>query len=355
MKILYAIQGTGNGHASRAIEIVPFLQKYGQVDILISGTQCELKFPFPIKYKLNGLSFIFGKKGGVDILKTIKKAKLKTLWNEIKTLPTKEYDLIINDFEPVSAWACKLKNTPIISLSHQNAVLDEKAPSYGTYKLERLILKYYSPAKNKFGFHFKTYSSSTFLPIIRKEIRHKNTYKKGHYTVYLPAYSDKKIVKILSQFKNTKWEVFSKHTTHFQIHGNINIKPIHGKEFIKSIASSTGVLCGAGFETPAEALFLRKKLMVIPMKNQYEQQCNALALKEMGIPVLKKLSRKQIPKIDKWLKSNTIIKVDYPNVTEEILDAIILPYSRIMGIHLKCNHCKSILALGGTTPFKSLI
>ena len=326
MKILYAIQGTGNGHASRALEIVPYLQKRAEVDILVSGYQCELKFPFEIKYKLYGLSFIFGKKGGVDLWETLRKTKFRNLWKEIKSLPVKDYDLIINDFEPVSAWACKLRNTPIISLSHQNAVADDKAPKYGKFKFERLILKYYAPARNKFGFHFKTYSSATFLPIIRKEIRLKNITKKGHYTVYLPAYGDKKLIKILSQFKKIKWEVFSKHSNQFQLHNNVIIRPIDGNEFIKSIASSNGVLCGAGFETPAEALFLQKKLMVIPMKNQYEQQCNALALKEMGVPVLKKLNTRQLPKIEKWIKSDKIVEVNYPDVTEDILDAITLPY-----------------------------
>ena len=326
MKILYAIQGTGNGHASRALEIIPYLQKRAEVDILISGYQCELKFPFEIKYKLYGLSFIFGKKGGVDLWKTLQKVKFKRLSKEIRTLPVNEYDLVINDFEPISAWACKLKNIPIISLSHQNAVLDENAPKFGAFKLERLILKYYAPAKIKFGFHFKAYSSATFLPIIRREIRSMNTVKNGHYTVYLPAYGDKKLINILSKLKSVKWEVFSKHTDQYQLHGNVVIKPINGEEFIKSISSSTGILCGAGFETPAEALFLGKKLMVIPMKNQYEQQCNALALKEMGIPVLKKLNKKQLPKLEKWLQSNKNVAVNYPDVTEDILDAITLPY-----------------------------
>jgi hypothetical protein len=46
--------------------------------------------------------------------------------------------------------------------------------------------------------------------------------------------------------------------------------------------NATGVLCGAGFETPAEAIYLRKKLLVVPMKNQYEQQCNGIAVEENG-------------------------------------------------------------------------
>lgn len=61
MRILYAIQGTGNGHVCRAEDIVPLLMKKGEVDVLISGTQADVQLPFPIKYRFEGLSFIFGK------------------------------------------------------------------------------------------------------------------------------------------------------------------------------------------------------------------------------------------------------------------------------------------------------
>ncbi|MDE0536730.1 glycosyltransferase family protein [Tenacibaculum sp. L6] len=326
MKILYAFQGTGNGHASRALEIIPHLQRRGEVDILVSGSQYEIGLPFNIKYKLYGLGFVFGKKGGIDLISTLKDLNLKKIHQEIKTLPVREYDLVINDFEPISAWACLFRNVPIISLSNQNALLNEKNSAYQKFRLERLIIKYYAPAKNKFGFHFKTHSSSTFLPIIRKEIRYRNITNKGHYTVYLPSYSDEKIVKTLSSIKDIKWQVFSKKSKEHQFFHNITILPINDDAFIRSIASSKGVICGAGFATPTEALYLRKKLLVIPMKNQYEQQCNAITLKEMGVTVVKKLSKKQLPKIEKWINSNKIVEVHYPDVTEDMLDAIILPY-----------------------------
>jgi predicted glycosyltransferase len=64
MKILYAIQGTGNGHLSRSMDIVPLLKEYGDVDVLVSGIQGDLSLPFPVKYKFNGLGFIFGKGRG---------------------------------------------------------------------------------------------------------------------------------------------------------------------------------------------------------------------------------------------------------------------------------------------------
>src|ERR1700761_5706613 len=101
MKILFAIQGTGNGHLSRARDVYPELAKYGEVDVLISGIQADVKVPFPVKYQLYGMSFIFGKKGGVDMWLTAKKLRLFQLIKDIKQLPVETYDLVINDFEPV--------------------------------------------------------------------------------------------------------------------------------------------------------------------------------------------------------------------------------------------------------------
>jgi len=326
MKILYDIQGTGNGHLTRAKEIIPILKEKGEVDILISGNECDITIEYPIMYKLYGLNYTFGKKGGIDFWQTLKKFRLLRFFREIKNLPIKNYDLVINDFEPVSAWAAKLKNVNCISLSHQNAVLDSASPKKGKYNFEKLILKYYAPAKIKFGFHFVSYNSSIFTPIIRKKIRHSNVTNKGHYTVYLPSYDHDKILEILSGVPLVKWHIFSKQTKQLIFKKNVVIYPINEFDFIKSITTCEGVLCGAGFETPSEALFLKKKLMVIPMKNQYEQQCNAAALEKMGIPVIKTLEKKRLKKIAKWIHSDPSYNVNYPDITEDILESILLPY-----------------------------
>lgn len=323
MKILYAIQGTGNGHLSRARDIIPLLEEKGGLDVLISGTESDVDLGYPVKYKLKGMSFVFGKQGGIDLIATYKKAKLKRFYKEVKDIPVADYDIIINDFEPVSAWACSLNNIPCIGLSHQAAVLNKKSPKpHKKDMVGKSILKNYAPVTDKYGFHFKAYDRKIFTPVVRNEIRNADNKKLNHYTVYLPAYDDNRIIKVLKEIKNVEWEVFSKHTKKIYTKDNIHITPINNDEFIKSLVTSTGVLCGAGFETPAEALFLQKKLMVIPMKGQYEQQCNAAALKEMGVPVLKKLKKSKIEKIHDWVTNGKIIKVDYPNITEQIIDEI---------------------------------
>lgn len=324
MKILYAIQGTGNGHVCRAMEIVPILSRKADVDVLISGIQSDLKLPFDVKYVFKGLSFIFGKKGGVDLLETYKKSRIKNLLSEIKELPVQDYDVVISDFEPVSSWACYIRNKQCIGLSHQAAVLNKNSPQpKRNDAIGRAILKVYAPSTVQYGFHFDAFDENIFKPVIRQEVRQSVVTDNGHYTVYLPAYSDKRIVKILSGCEGVRWEIFSKHFEDEINSEHIKISPVNSDSFIKSMASSRGIICGAGFETPAEALYLKKKLLVIPMKNQYEQHCNAAALKALGVPVLKSLKRKHVKKIMDWVKSDERVCVDYPDNTEEILSDIL--------------------------------
>lgn len=324
MKILYGIQGTGNGHITRAMEIVPLLKKKGEVDVLVSGSQSDLILPFPVKYKLNGLSFIFGKGGGVDIWHTYLKMNSLRLLREIKTLPVEKYDLIISDFEPVSCWAASLAKMPSVGLSNQVATLHPLAPKPKTTDLiGKMVLEHYAPTTYNYGFHFKSLDKNIYTPIIRNCVREVDSTNKGHYTVYLPSYDDERIIKHLRTFKDVSWEVFSKHNRKKISAKNIIVQPLHTEKFLQSMASSAGVLCNAGFGTASEALYLQKKLLVIPMKTQYEQHCNAAMLKSMGVDVVKKLKKKHLEKIGLWLSKGKPVKVHYPDITEKIIDTII--------------------------------
>ena len=330
MKVLYAIQGTGNGHLSRARDVIPALLKCNiELDLLVSGIQADIQLPYPVKYQLKGLSFIFGKKGGVDMWKTYYRANSMRLQKEIKSIPIDAYDFIINDFEPVTAWACKLKDKPCYSFSHQAAVVSPKAPKPKKKDpIGKWILHNYAPTSHQFGLHFQPYDANIHTPIIRKDIRQAEFSRGNHYTVYLPSYSDEKLLRFLSEMKGVKWEVFSKHNKREHFDHNIHIKPITNEAFVHSMATSKGILCGAGFETPAESLYMNKKLLVIPMKGQYEQQCNAAALEKMGVPVIKSLKKKHLTKLQNWLDTDTLVPVDYPDITDEIVSQLLQSYRK---------------------------
>lgn len=332
MKILYAVQGTGNGHISRARDIIPALQHYGEVDVLISGIQADVSLPVKPTYQLHGMSFMFGKKGGVDIWQTFRKCVKKKFINEVSGLPARAYDLIVNDFEPVSAWAAQIQKVPCISLSHQWAVLSPGAPVPESFDpLGKFILRNYAPCKQGVGFHFKNYNDTTFLPVIRRQVREMSLSNQGHFTVYLPAYDDKSILKVLKQIPSVDWQVFSKHTKKAWKEKNVRIEPIQNDAFIQSMVASEGVLCGAGFETPAEALFGGKKLLVIPMKGQFEQQCNAAALIDLGVPAIKSLKKKHVEKIAEWALKSTPMHIPFEDSTHASVAKVIQKYHQLIG------------------------
>ena len=328
MKILYAIQGTGNGHISRAREIVPLLQQYGTLDLLISGTQADVSLSQPLKYQLHGFSFVFGKRGGVDYIKTYKTMNLRALLRDVRTLPLKKYDLIINDFEPVAAWACKLQKLESVSLSHQCAFISPKTPRPKSWNYAEWLFKYYAPARHHVGFHFERYDDFIRTPVIRSEIRNMETQNLGHYSVYLPAYADEFLLKYFSAIKEASWQIFSKHTKTEYRQGNIWVQPIHNKAFNKSLAAAAGLLTGGGFEGPAEALFMGKKLMMIPMKGQYEQQCNALAAAGLGVSVQQKIDESFVENVKNWIASTEKINVNFPDETTQIVAGLVSKYGK---------------------------
>ncbi|TAD98132.1 MAG: glycosyl transferase [Bacteroidetes bacterium] len=324
MKILYAIQGTGNGHVSRAREIVPILAEFGELDLFLSGENSQVDLPFPIKYRSKGLSLYYDKKGGLDYLKIFSKFKSRRLVKEIRDFPIKKYDLIINDFEFITAYAAKLRKKACVGFGHQASFLSPNTPrpeekSY----LGEFLLKNYAPCTTAVGLHFDNFDSFIHKPVIRSEVRELKIKEKEHFSVYLPHYDDEELIKFFKKRREVEWHIFSKNVRHKERRKNIKIYPVQSEKFLRSMASSKGVITGAGFETPAEAIYLGKKLMTIPIAGQYEQVCNAEALKKLGVTVIKKINKEFDQKLSNWLENTNHLQISYPDQTAKIIENMV--------------------------------
>lgn len=324
MKVLYAIQGTGNGHVARAREVIPHLKELCDLDVAVSGHQRQVDLPHPIAHQVEGLTFTFGKDGGIDYRDSFKQASITRLISEIRNFPTDEYDLVLNDFEPVTAWASKRNGTPSISLSHQCSFASEETPRPAERsRIPEQLMRKFAPCEENVGFHFERYDSFIHTPIIRSEVRGLIPTNAGHNTVYLPAYDDQTLAQLFNQIPQSKWQIFSKHARSEYEQENVLVRPVNSQAFLESLASCAGLLTGAGFEAPAEALFLGKKLMVVPMRGQYEQHCNAAALQRLGIPVISQVDSETLDHITEWNKNGSAIQIDYPDETRTVLERII--------------------------------
>ena len=282
MKILYGIQCTGNGHVTRSVKIISALKKLGhQVDILLSGQNATINVPFEVKWRFKGFTFYNTKSGGIDYFKTITSFSLFDFFKDIQ-LDLSSYDKVITDFEPITAWAAKLSDKTSYGISNQYSFFSKNTPRQGKDFLGEKILKWMAPVDIPIGLHYQNYDNFIYKPIINNDVIKFKTNDYGHYTVYLPYYNLHNIVNKLVDFKE-QFHIFHGDVKSIYRYKNCLIYPIDKGTFVNSFINSHGIIANAGFQTSSEALYMSKKLMVIPVKGQYEQESNAKALKEMGI------------------------------------------------------------------------
>jgi uncharacterized protein (TIGR00661 family) len=323
MKIFYAVQATGNGHISRAITLLPHLSKYGKIDIFLSGNNSKLSPELPIKYRSKGISLFYNRIGGLDYFKIASQRNPLNIWKEINDLPVEKYDLVLNDFDMITSAACSIKKIPSIHFGHQASFQSQLTPRPSKKSWHgEFLLKNYVKSTYKVGLHFKSYEPGIFGAIIKEEILNASPKDDGHITVYLPSHSPEKLFLIFSKIKGQHFHIFSGGITNSQKVENIQFYPIEKNSFNKSLLNCHGIICGAGFETPAEALHLGKKILAIPIKGQYEQVCNAAALNEMGVYCLDQISLESTKEIMNWLSKDNTVKADYSKTIEASLSYI---------------------------------
>lgn len=329
MKIFYAIQATGNGHISRATQLYPYLQKFGTVDFFLSGNYASLKTELPIKYKSNGCSLHYSKCGGLNYWGIAKNIQPLQMYKDAKSLPLKDYDVVINDFDSITSLACKLQNVHSVQFGHQASFVSDATPRPEKKSvMGEMILKHYAPSPQHIGLHFEKYDSFIHPPIIKDEIVQAEPKNLKHITVYLPSFQKDCLEKAFNKLPDVQFHWFlgdvkMKHTV-----GNITYFPVNQKQFNQSLIDCHGIITGGGFETPAEALFLGKKILSIPIRDHYEQECNAAALKKLGVPVVYEVGDNFDEVIENWLKSIIIYPKMKANNIPETLQLLFDTYKK---------------------------
>lgn len=332
MKIFYAVQATGNGHLSRASQLYPHLQKLGDVDIFVSGNNSHIDVPFPIRYKSKGLSLHYSKCGGLNYWDIIKNTKPISIIKEAGDLPIKNYDIIINDFDCITALACKIQKMNSVQFGHQASFQSNQTPRPNKKNmLGELVLKNFAKSTNYVGLHFQSYDDYIFSPVIKEEMMNQEVTDQKHVTVYLPAFQEECLKATFNQLPDIHFHWFLSSVKNSYTEGNITYFPIFQKLFNESLLSCHGLITGGGFETPSEALYLGKKLMSIPIKDHYEQECNAAALQKMGVTVLDSIDQTFATKIAQWYNEKRAdINIQANNI-QETLQYIVdtYPYKKV--------------------------
>ena len=149
LRILYGVQGTGNGHISRSREIIRNLKADGHdVQVIVSGRdpallwEMEVFEPF---VALEGLTFST-KRGRLQYLKTARRLNFFGFYSDIRRFDARGVDVVITDFEPVSARIARRHRLPSIGIGHQYA-FRHRIPIAGFDPAAMYVIRNFAPAE----------------------------------------------------------------------------------------------------------------------------------------------------------------------------------------------------------------
>lgn len=317
MRILYGVQATGNGHISRARAMEKQFRQAGvSVDFLFSGRPANAFFDMQQfgQYQLRrGLTFVTHA-GSVNYWQSAKQAHLGELWQDIRALDVSGYDIVLTDFEPITAWAAKRQRKTCIAIGHQYAFL-HAIPMENANLLSRSVFRYFAPANYALGLHWHHFNQPILPPIIDLPAANNSTTAR-QVLVYLPFEEQQQVIKLLAPLTDHTFNIFGPGLPQQQL-GHILTHPLSVQAFKTALLQSEAVLSNAGFELISEALQLKKHILVKPLQGQMEQQSNALALTRLKLA--QRTDQLSTKVIADWLNGpKAAHSMQYPDVAAAI-------------------------------------
>jgi len=290
------------------------------VDFLFSGRDSDKYFgmdAFGDFRTRRGFTFVTNK-GQVSYVKTALNNSPLHFWREVRALDLSSYDLVINDFEPVSAWAAKWQNKLTISISHQNAFRYE-VPLIGASWVDKCIVRYFAPGQRHIGLHWYHFNQPILPPIVHIDNEH--TDAQSYVLVYLPFESLDDITDLLLRFANQSFICYHPEIAVSNENNNIQFAPLCLHGFHHHLNRCAGIIANGGFELPSEALTLGKKLLLKPLAGQFEQLSNVATLESLGLASCMEYLDASI--VRNWLDEEPGEHVIYPDVASAIVEWIL--------------------------------
>lgn len=316
-KVLYGVQGTGNGHISRAAAMNKALSRLGGYDVtwVMSGRPQQKLMCCESYQWYRGMTFA-ASNGKIQLFSTLTGINLPQFFRDIREISLDDYELIITDFEPVIAWSAKKQGRKTLGIGHQYAFY-YPMPVVGKNLIPKLAMKYLAPADIKIGLHWHHFDQPVLPPIVdMHSVSLDQQQVADKVLVYLPFENQDELIKMLSGISGWNFYIYCAGMEKFNL-GNIHTRAISKTGFKNDLVTASALITNSGFELISESLTLGKKILTKPLYGQVEQLCNAKALSELGYAtVINKLNAKTVLN---WLESTTAVyRVNYPDVSMAI-------------------------------------
>jgi uncharacterized protein (TIGR00661 family) len=301
-RIFYSVAGEGRGHATRVRALVEDLRHEHQVVLFAAGDAHQMlaqtyrksdirvhRIPgLRFQYSNNGINYLRTLCSGLRFLRQL--GRLVGFLEEI--MRRRRPDLVITDFEPALPRAARRCGIPFISFDHQHFLRTYDLSSLPfwlrvrAWGLAKVVGLFYSGQAETIvsSFYFPPLRSScqnvTQIGVmLRPEVIAARRECGQHLLVYLRREVPENVLRTLRQCGRPV-KVYG--VGERPRDGNLEFRPIADREFIVDLASCHAVVSTAGNQLVGEALYLKKPVLALPERKNYEQRINGHFLAQSG-------------------------------------------------------------------------
>ncbi len=299
-RILYAVNGDGYGHATRAHSVAAaLLQRGHRVRFLASLRSAEyLRSAFPgLVDETFGLCIRYTQ-GRAERIRTLldNLRRATSEWSAGRSAIRRAFrefrpELVVTDFEPLTVFYARRFDVPFVSVDNQHLLThcDVDRPA----GLRRDVMNAYLTIRLYYG-GARRYLIPTFIrapvryqpaevvdPILRPMVYDQRTVRGDFLLAYKGAGGDH------DQFRETI-ESFSRVPVRaygFGItgqRGSVTFKAPSVEGFLGDLSQCGGVISSAGHSLACECLHLEKPMLLVPIAQQFEQTLNAYHVEKLG-------------------------------------------------------------------------
>ncbi|CAG5073818.1 hypothetical protein DYBT9623_04937 [Dyadobacter sp. CECT 9623] len=308
MKILFMVQGEGRGHLTQAISLGQLLRQAGHEIVgAMVGTSPGRQIPafFNEAICTNVLHFdapniIYNAQGGgMNLQRTIYThltnlpKYLKSLRQINEAVTQIKPDLIVSFYDTFGGLYNLIYRSgiPMVCIAHQYLLLHPRFVFPEKSRLNRFLINLNSRstswlASKRLALSFREIPSRTDLkltvvpPLLREEIARLVPRNGDYLLVYMTHHSlSEQIIAWHLQHPEVKLHCFWDNldaAEEFAYDETLTFHRINSEKYLNMLAGCRGLVTTAGFESVCEAMYLGKPVMMVPVPNHFEQECNAI-------------------------------------------------------------------------------
>lgn len=311
-KCLFIVQGEGKGHMSQSIALMEYLEEAGHhIAGVFVGCRSNRALPGYFRESFQGkLSCFFSpyflrtpNKKGIYVGRTILfnlgrfmiyMGEVNRIKREIKAI---EPDVVFNFYDVVGAWAMRKMDPKIkrIGIGHHfflhiDGYRCNKGSKWHQWLLKTHTTMIMRSCDRVLALSFKEISGDFTIevvpPLIRRMVREINYHTGDRYLVYLLTggyvYD---LIRLSRSDPDFKADVFTDLSPGIDLPPGIELYPFSAETFREKMACCKGMITTSGFDAVAEAAYLGIPLVVVPVRNHFEQQCNSQDMERNGIGI----------------------------------------------------------------------